>query len=495
MGLLRVKAWGLLAVVPWLHAPAALANTAATPAAEVAAEQRGTVGETTSLDVHSDSPDVSAEALRDAIAAELGVEVALQGSEHAAAAASHVTVTFRADTRELAVSVTSARSGTVTRVVEAPPAASEVVTTAALLVGNLARDQVTAPPLPAPAPSTVAPPEPQRQPATFGYLPRPVEKAPRRIGNASFFYPVATNMDQPELRTYLSFNAIYGRVGEVDGLELGVFNRVSDRLAGIELGLLGNWVGGAVSAIQAGAAFNSAGSLEGVQLSMGVNHVRDATTGAQLAMVANVDSGALDGFQIAPFNRAADVRGAQLGLINVAAKVRGLQMGLVNIADDVDGVPLGLVSVTRSGGVHPMLWGSSASHGNVAVKFATRYTYTFLSFAVHRKDDHTQLGPGLGLGFSVPVVDKRLYFEPDLSAQHLFGDTECCEKKFFGAKERRRDQSQFKVRAALRAQVAKHLSFFAGGGAVGSLRYPLDAESDTDYRFGTYLEAFGGVQL
>jgi hypothetical protein len=498
MGSLRVKLGGLLAALaPLLSGGTALAAEPVVGSADAASEARVPAGETTSLDVHSDSPDVGVEALREAIAAELGVEVALQGSERAATASSRVTVTYRAVSRELAVSVTNAKNGTVTRVVEAPAQPSEVVATAALLVGNLARDQVAAPPLPAPAPVAAAPAELEtpRRPREVSYVQRPVETPPERFGNASFFYPVATNMDAPKLRTHVSFNALYGRVGAVDGLELGVFNSVSDRLSGLQVGLLGNWVGGSVSAIQLGTAFNVAGSLEGLQASFGVNRARDASTGAQLAMVANVNSGNLDGLQIAPLNRASNVRGAQLGLINIGAKVSGLQLGLVNIADDVDGVPLGLVSVTRSGGVHPMLWGSTASLGNVAVKFATRYTYTFLSFAIHRKDEHTQLGPGLGIGFSVPIVDKRFYFEPDLSAQHLFGDTECCEKQVFGAIERRRDQSQFKVRAALRVQAAKHLSFFAGGGAVGSLRYPLDAKNNTQYRYGTYLEAFGGVQL
>jgi hypothetical protein len=142
-----------------------------------------------------------------------------------------------------------------------------------------------------------------------------------------------------------------------------------------------------------------------------------------------------------------------------------------------------------------MIWGSSASYGNVALKFATRYTYTFLSVALHREDDETKVGPGLGIGFSVPVVKSRLFFEPDISAQHLFADTECCVTGPFGARERKEDHSQFKLRSALRYQAAKHFSLFAGGGVVGRLRYPVDAENDTEFTFRTVLEAFAGVQL
>ena len=330
---------------------------------------------------------------------------------------------------------------------------------------------------------------------------------------AGVFYPIATNAKKPDVLTNFELNLLYGRVGALDGVGIGMANAIDSDANGFVAGALVNRAGGRASGLHVAGLFNSADSLDqGVMLALLLNHTRAAVHGgqaafglnfagpvhgAQAAGFMNISSGAVEGVELAfAGNVAREFQGLQAsGLMNVAGDLDGVQLGLVNVADDVEGVPFGLVNVTRSGGVHALVWGGYTTHANVGLKFATRYTYTFLSFAIHRKDDHTQLGPGLGLGFSVPVVDKRLYFEPDLSAQHLFGDTECCEKKFFGAIERRRDQSQFKVRAALRAQVAKHLSFFAGGGAVGSLRYPLDAENDTDYRFGTYLEAFGGVQL
>jgi hypothetical protein len=381
-------------------------------------------------------------------------------------------------------------------VVEAPAAPSEVIATAALLSGNLARDQVATPPLPGAPAQVVAATEPAPPRASFTYVERPVPPpAPQRFANAAFFYPLATNFDQPRLRTHLSFNAFYGRVYQVDGFELGTVNAVTGKLSGIELAMLGNWVGDAASGLQVAGLFNVAGSSEGLQVAGAVNRAGGNGGGGQVAMVANVNAGSFDGVQVSPFNYARDVHGVQLGIINVGAKVKGVQLGLINVADDVEGAPIGLVSVTRSGGVHPMIWGSSTSYGNVALKFATRYTYTFLSVALHREDDETKVGPGFGIGFSVPIAKSRLFFEPDISAQHLFADTECCVTGPFGARERQEDQSQFKLRAALRYQAAKHFSVFAGGGVVGRLRYPVDAENDTQFTFRTALEAFAGVQL
>jgi hypothetical protein len=450
----------------------------------------------TSLDVHSDSPEVSVEALRSAIATELGTEVVLQGSERARVANARVTISYRPASKELAVSYASATHGTVTRVVEAPASAADIITTAAFLVGNLARAQVATPP-PAPASAPVPAPAPAAAPAN---RPAPAaapanRPAPERLANASFFYPLATNLGVLELRTHLSFNLLYGRVGELSGFELGTLNAVNGKLEGVELGVAGNWVGGDAAGLQLGGLFNVARSIEGLQLTLGVNHTSRPSSGGQLAGVANATSSDLTGLQIAPFNRAGDVSGAQIGVINVARRVKGLQLGLINVAEEVDGVPIGLVSVTRSGGVHPMLWTSTSAYGNVALKFATRYTYTFISVSVHRYGNFTQAGPGLGVGFSVPLAEQA-FFEPDISALHLFGNTSCCEgTKFFGARPRRVDQSQFKLRASLRYQAAKHLSLFLGGGVVGRLRYPIDENNDTHFPFDAFLEAFGGLQL
>ncbi len=462
-------------------------------AAEAREPADGADGGVTVLELHSDAPELDFEALRAAIAAELGVEVVAQTSDRAERAVARVTVSLRPGARELAVSYATPARGTITRVVEAPSASSEALATAALLAGNLAHAQVAtappvpvSPPLPAPAAQPLTPAEPSR----VGRVPPP----PKRFANASLFYPLATNLDEPDLRTHLSVNVLFGRIGELSGLELGTVNVVGRRLEGFEAAVLGNWVGGPASGLQLAGAFNIAQSLEGVQLAFGFNYFDRPSSGGQLALLANVGGSTLSGLQLASFNRAGDVRGVQVGLVNVARKVSGLQVGLVNVADDVDGVPIGLVSVTRSGGIHPMLWASTATYGNVGLKFATRYTYTFLSVSAHSDGEYEQAGPGLGLGFSVPITG-AVFFEPDLSALHLFANTGCCSDPFWSASPRRHDETQFKLRASLRSAIARRLSVFVGGGMVGRVRYPLDETGEARAEFSGSFEGFAGLQL
>jgi hypothetical protein len=447
----------------------------------------------TVLELHSDATELDFEALRAAIAAELGVEVVAQTSERAERAVARVTVSYRPGAHELAVSYATPARGTITRVVEAPSASSEALTTAVLLAGNLAQAQVATAPPAAVSPPPPAPAAQQPVPAAQAQISRE-PPPPRRFANASLFYPLATNLDEPELCTHLSLNVLFGRIGELSGLELGAVNVVGRRLEGFEAAVFGNWVGGPVSGLQLAGGFNIAQSLEGLQLTFGLNHFERPSSGAQLAFLANVGGSTLSGVQLASFNRAGDVRGVQVGLVNVARKVSGLQVGLINVADDVDGVPIGLVSVTRSGGIHSMFWASTATYGNLGLKFATRYTYTFLSVSAHSDGEYEQAGPGLGLGFSVPVT-AAVFFEPDVSALHLFANTGCCSDPFWSAYPRRHDETQFKLRASLSYALARRLSVFVGGGIVGRVRYPLDETGEARAELSGSFEGFGGLQL
>ena len=103
----RCAAWGCLGLA--LGATTTIRAAAETPDAPAsgalasrteASRDAGFAG-VTSLDVHSDSPEVNAEALRQAVAAEFGAEVVLQSSERAALASARVTVSYRPGAREL----------------------------------------------------------------------------------------------------------------------------------------------------------------------------------------------------------------------------------------------------------------------------------------------------------------------------------------------------------------------------------------------------------
>jgi hypothetical protein len=93
----------------------------------------------------------------------------------------------------------------------------------------------------------------------------------------------------------------YGDNVEVAGIDVGLINRVSGKMIGLQAGLIGY-----------------AGELTYIQLN-------------------------------AILNSATVVRGAQIGLVNVADKCSGMQIGLVNVAGLLRGVQLGLVNVIRFG--------------------------------------------------------------------------------------------------------------------------------------------------
>jgi len=479
------------------------------------------------LSVHSESTELVAEDLRAAIARELDEVVVLGESSANDEGSRSIVVTYHPGTRELAVSVTHPGRANTTRVVEAPHALDEVVTVVSLLAHELLREpvgDVKVVPSPAGAPQQpvlAVLPLPVLPPKT---LP-PIDHPPKSVfATASFFYPLATNYDKPSVRTHFSFNALYGHVGSLDGFELGLLNVESKEGRGVQIGGLGNWIGGSFNGLQVGGIGNASQSIQGLQLSFGVNHVRDTSLGGNIAGIANVTGakangvsialgvnsaqtsegfavagltnitrGNVTGVELAAFNYAKDVSGVQVGVINVAGKVSGMQLGLVNIADDVDGVPIGLISVTRSGGIHPQFWASSASLANVGLKFATRYTYTLLNVSAKPVDNHWRVGPGLAFGVSVPVLPKT-FFEPDLGVTHLIGKTSCCTTGPLGAVERQRDETLTRLRGALRYEFIRHFSLFAGAGVVGRLTYSLN-HGDTKYLLDGLLEGFGGVEL
>lgn len=235
-------------------------------------------------------------------------------------------------------------------------------------------------------------------------------------------------------------------------------------------------------------------SSEGLQAAFGANFGAELT-GIQAGGVANFSTGAVRGAQIAfGLNYARDLEGLQLSLINVGRRVRGAQIGLVNVAEDVDGVPIGLVSVTRSGGIHPMVWAATSSYANVGVKFATRYTYTFLNLWVRREAGRSSMGPGFALGVNFPLLPSS-FGAVDFGGTHLFGATVCCHDRFFGANARQHDTSLFRLRGLIRYQFLPHLSAFAGAAAVLKLQYPLDDDEDTVVHFALGPEGFAGVEF
>ena len=450
-----------------------------------------------SVVLHTESNEVTLESVRQAVSDELGIAAVTGNSKESFGSRGVLTITYRPATQELAITYSDAARGTVTRVLPAPEHATDVPGLAALVAGNLVRDQAAEllpPPAPKLAPESA--PEPRETaliaPAAASGLRPPAPTPPVEwLGNAALFFPLASNMNHPEVYTHFDLNLLYGRIGRLSGLEVGMLSTVSGDAQGLQASLLGNLVGGQVRAGQFSFVFNRGRSLEGMQVAF-VNRADEAMQGLQLGAINSAGSPST-GLQVSALNIAGDFTGLQLGLLNIGRKVKGVQLGLVNIADDVDGVPIGLVSVSRAGGVHPVAWTSNTTYGNIGIKFATRYTYTMLSGAVHSDGERGLYGGGFLIGGTIPVA-KHIATDIDVGALHLFANTPCCRDRFTGAIPRAHDETLGKVRASLRFELLRHFSLFAGAGVTGKVTYPLRG-GDTEVRFTLLPELFGGVQL
>jgi len=370
-----------------------------------------------------------------------------------------------------------------------------VLTIATFTLPSLAVDE------PPPAPDTPDPDE-------GGFVP----------AYASLAHPLATNHERPFARTRLGLDLLYGRAGALDGgLQLGVVNLVvgkegvaSGDMSGLQLSPIGfDYASGHASGMQIGLVGNAVGrGLEGAQITLGSNVAVGAVSGAQLAFGVNVATEAMRGLQVAGINVAGDVKGMQLGLINVAGKVDGATIGVINVADDVDGVPLGLVSVTRSGGVHPTFWGSSATVGNVGVRFATRHTYTMV--AAHYAnvsggavtpsnggrarllDDRGFVGGGFFLGGHVPIDQAFVDFDLGVS---LLGAPESSERARDDGSLRSRHHDILvdpRLRVMGGYAFAPHVSLYAGVGLLVRTRIVEGGEAAV---IQPMPELFAGLQL
>lgn len=444
-----------------------------------ASEARADDG-TVLLLVHGD--ELPSERLRDRIAKELGKPVALSGSG-ASPTGGIVTVTYHQSKRELAVTWDGPKRGTVSRVVSAPSKVDDVVRDAAMLAGNLARDEadeLVAPPPPLPPPDQgagTAAPSPL-PPATTGTgnpprsEPRSSTKEKEEV-TLGFFYPLATNLGRPWVQTHLDVNVFFARIGQLEGFQLGgvnVVTRAEGRGTGDATGMQTAWIAnvatGNVAGLQLGIGANVAGKdLDGWQTALAVNRAGRDVAGVQLALGLNSTGGTMTGLQAASLNIAGDVRGAQLGLINVGRKVNGTMIGLVNVADDVDGVPIGLASVTKTGGVHPQAWASNATFGNLGIKLATKYTYTMPSGHYHHAYGRDFIGAGFTIGGHIPITNEKTgpYVDTDLSFAWLYAPERSAQRLATGGVDTYHEHLlQPRVRALFGWRFAEHFGIFGG---------------------------------
>lgn len=445
-----------------LLATLALASSGKRAHAQTAAPAQVTAATSYTLEVESDAPDVvSFEALAARIAADLGGPVTRPGPTPPTGAA----ITIRYRDRELAVRAAHAGGRVLERSVRAEGDDAAVQREAILLASNLARDEAREllDALAARPPAPVPPPPPTPTAAAPVAKP-PVKEEPVQRVTAAVFTPLATNYRYPDVTTDLNVSLFYGRVGRVNGAQLGTMVIAATRdVRGVQLAGMGSVVLGDLTGAQASGMFNVS---------------RGRVTGFAVAGGANVGS-AVEGMQLAPVNTAETVDGVQLGVVNVARKVRGAQLGVINIADEVEGTSLGLISISH-GGVHPIAWASNLEYTNVGVKFSTKWVYTItaLHYGTQETGFNTAVGTSAALGVHIPLPAHL-----DLEVQGLL--TNITPEP----KSRPDDTNLWLASQAIAGfSFANHLRVFAGGGA----RFPAQVEVS---RAVTRPEVLGGVQF
>lgn len=326
---------------------------------------------------------------------------------------------------------------------------------------------------------------------------------------ASVAPPLATNYNRLYATTHFGFNLLYGRAGELDGgLQLGTVNLIvgkdgiaTGNMSGVQLApLFGlNYASGHAAGIQGAFFGNGAGKgIEGGQVSFGANVSAGDVDGAQLAFGSNIATGSVRGVQIAGINVAGNVDGAQVGIVNVAKKVRGLTFGLVNVADDIDGVAIGLANVTKSGGVHPVAWGSSATYANAGIKFATKHTYTIIAGHYTHDTGHGLnfnsrdfVGGGFFIGGHIPVG--KAFADIDLGFSGLAAPTASEAVLNSGATRRYHEVIlEPRLRVLGGYTLAPHFSLFGGAGCVVRARLVKDHE---EAFVRAMPELVGGIQF
>ena len=430
------------------------------------------------------------------------------------ASASFVTVSWRRERKELAVSYTDRTRGTVSRVIAAKDEASENVESAALLAESLCENEAAS--LIGAAPQ-IAPPPPPVNPSSLAPSPEPRAGEETLPASVSLVYPLATNYAHPYAPVRFGFNLLYGRAGSVPaGLQIGLVNavigekgRATGNVSGLQLApLYGfNYASGTLSGLQLGFIGNAAGDgVSGAQVG-GVNVSARGLEGIQIGLVTNVAAASVQGAQVSAVNVAGDLDGVQVGVVNVAGKVRGVLVGLVNVADDIDGVPIGVLSVTKTGGIHPVAWASTESLVNAGLKFATKHTYSMLAFhyaplgaldvpaegarPAETLSAKTFVGGGFFVGGHIPLG--RAFIDLDLGFSAMASPERSFRTLSTGALgEYHEIILDSRARAMVGYEIAPHFSLFAGGGGLGRLRLVDDAD------FGVLRiapEIFGGIQF
>ncbi len=475
--------------------------------------------------------------IRQAVAAELHAEALAPGDARQKVARGTLTVSLSTSSEELIVRYQPTQGEEIVRRLRATGEHDRVVKTSALLAGNLVRNEAQeildaqkprppAGPVDAAgnpiAPATGAasgsaasagtpegekkPPEeeppkppvvvpPPEKTVTSMTLqpppPRPCDeiqaRAPKHPLVLSLFYPVGSNMGRPNVTTPFAQNFLYGRVGQIQGLDLGTVGAVKCDVHGAQIQVGVAYAGGNVHGVQIGgivawadetvtgvqianglamahriegtqiAGFNMAREVRGAQIGLG-SYANDIV-GPQIGML-NL-AGNIEGPQIGILNIGGEVHGPQIGILNIGRHVRGPQIGVLNLSREASGSNIG-ISISKSGYIRPVVWASTSTfrNANVGLRFDMRWLYAQLSIGYVDGSGFNDWAFSSAFGLHVLVPDEPGFlFDLELGSQSMLNPP---------------DQANDKQRGMFHAiagwRVSKRLAFFGGMGIVYSQR-------------------------
>jgi hypothetical protein len=399
------------------------------------------------LVLESAPAEVDAQALREAIARELGISVTLGTVVNP----EHPTLVLRGDLEgRVTLTYQAGNERTIGRTIDLPEDSARATETLALLAGNLMRDEAAelaaslgkrpetpaeeTDPEPAPAsPEPIAPKPPAMERPAKRYVPpakpsaaAPVVPKPDAppssvcavlpkdvvIFGADVIPFVGTTLTSGITVRRYSLNFLGGYIEGLSGVEasLGV-NIEGSFMCGFQVANVANVVAGPARGVQLTAGVNVATSVQGVQLGS-INVSAGPLAGLQLGL-ANVAVQRATGVQLSLLNiLVGDMAGAQVGLVNVAAgNAKGLQLGLVNVADR-SAFSLGLLNIIRNGRTHLDLWGLESGIVMLGLKHGSNYMHNIYGAGVRVGGEGVDIAVSLGLGGRIPI-SKRFYADID----------------------------------------------------------------------------------
>lgn len=178
----------------------------------------------------------------------------------------------------------------------------------------------------------------------------------------------------------------------------GIANIARGRESGLQIAGVTNISYGRSKFGQASGIFNSAWSVDGIQVSF-IANLSSKQEGLQVAGLYN-EAGKISGAQVSGFiNKGGEVKGAQVAtFLNVAKRVHGVQIALINISEEMYGTPIGLFCLAKRNGYYDFeLYYSDDFQANATIKVGAPHFHNIFAFS-YETDNKNRWAYGYGFG-------------------------------------------------------------------------------------------------